>query len=254
MSTITANEGYTLNSVKVTMGESDITASVYADGAITISSVTGNIVITTNATEESNAELLHSWNLAGDTGTNGDGKAIYNDLTNNFELIVTSATVTGNDRYTTTGSNFLLGKADSFTLEFTVTPLHNYTRTMLITGVNNSMSNWGQYKTPPFTKGRFRLTRGENNNIDIKATYVAVDKDSAETSWTFLDGADLTMAINQASTVKVTYDASTKVGNLYLNGNLVATMNDDMMIDGLHFGQSTEHMLFGEIKLYRGIK
>lgn len=47
--TLTANEGYELESVVVTMGGLDVTNSVYADGNINISSVTGNIVITASA-------------------------------------------------------------------------------------------------------------------------------------------------------------------------------------------------------------
>lgn len=48
---INANDGYTLDSVIVTMGGVDITSSAYSDGQINISSVTGNIVITASASE-----------------------------------------------------------------------------------------------------------------------------------------------------------------------------------------------------------
>ena len=48
--TITAASGYELSSVVVTMGGVDITSTVYADGVITISAVTGNLVITATAT------------------------------------------------------------------------------------------------------------------------------------------------------------------------------------------------------------
>lgn len=46
---LTASDGYTLDTVTVTMGETDVTSSVYVDGVITISNVTGNIVITASA-------------------------------------------------------------------------------------------------------------------------------------------------------------------------------------------------------------
>ena len=49
--TITANDGYELSSVAVTMGGTDITSSAVSDGVINIASVTGNIVITASATE-----------------------------------------------------------------------------------------------------------------------------------------------------------------------------------------------------------
>jgi hypothetical protein len=44
--TITVTEGYTLDSVVVTMDGEDITADVYADGVVTIPEVTGTVVIT----------------------------------------------------------------------------------------------------------------------------------------------------------------------------------------------------------------
>lgn len=48
---ITANDGYEISSVKVTMGGTDITATAVSGGDINIASVTGNIVITAVATE-----------------------------------------------------------------------------------------------------------------------------------------------------------------------------------------------------------
>lgn len=50
--TITADEGYVLNTITVTMGGNDITSTVLNDNAITINSVTGNIVITAKAIED----------------------------------------------------------------------------------------------------------------------------------------------------------------------------------------------------------
>lgn len=43
---ITADNGYVVTSVTVTMGGTDVTSTVYANGTISIASVTGNIVIT----------------------------------------------------------------------------------------------------------------------------------------------------------------------------------------------------------------
>lgn len=52
--TITANTGYTLTggTVKVTMGGVDITATAYSGGKITITNVTGDIIITASAVAE----------------------------------------------------------------------------------------------------------------------------------------------------------------------------------------------------------
>jgi len=68
--TITTNSGYTLDSVIVTMGGTDITSTVYNNGTITISAVTGNIVITASATEDTEPTYKYSGNItnsAGDT-------------------------------------------------------------------------------------------------------------------------------------------------------------------------------------------
>ena len=48
--TISANSGYQLGTVTITMGGKDITNTAYSNGNISISNVTGNIVITANAT------------------------------------------------------------------------------------------------------------------------------------------------------------------------------------------------------------
>lgn len=48
--TLTAETGYTLGTVTVTMGGVNITSSVYSDGVVNIPSVTGNIVITATGT------------------------------------------------------------------------------------------------------------------------------------------------------------------------------------------------------------
>lgn len=47
--TVTPKNNYTLNSVTITMGGTDVTSKYYSDGKINISSVTGNLVITATA-------------------------------------------------------------------------------------------------------------------------------------------------------------------------------------------------------------
>jgi hypothetical protein len=49
--TITANSGYELESVNVTMGGADITSTAYSNGDVNISAVTGDLVITASATK-----------------------------------------------------------------------------------------------------------------------------------------------------------------------------------------------------------
>ena len=53
--TLTANSGFTLETVTVSMGGIDITSTAYSNGSISISSVTGNIVINATATKQASS-------------------------------------------------------------------------------------------------------------------------------------------------------------------------------------------------------
>ncbi len=73
--TLAANTGYEMSTVTVTMGGVDITSTSYSGGVVTISEVTGDIIITAVATE---IELPYT-NLI-PTATTTDGTTIYNDI------------------------------------------------------------------------------------------------------------------------------------------------------------------------------
>lgn len=60
---LTPEDGYALDSVTVTMGGSDITATAYGDGVVSIGAVTGNIVITATA-----AKVIVSTDLIAEYG------------------------------------------------------------------------------------------------------------------------------------------------------------------------------------------
>lgn len=51
LAALTADEGYELDTVEVTMGGTDVTETAYINGVINIASVSGDIVITATATE-----------------------------------------------------------------------------------------------------------------------------------------------------------------------------------------------------------
>ena len=55
--TITANEGYTLGNITITMGGIDISSVSVSNGVITINSVTGNVIITATATKNIDTSL-----------------------------------------------------------------------------------------------------------------------------------------------------------------------------------------------------
>lgn len=79
--TISANSGYELSSVVVTMGGTDISASAVSGGNISITNVTGNIVVTAVATEIHVADstnfcvpLGDGWISGGRCSSSGDNR------------------------------------------------------------------------------------------------------------------------------------------------------------------------------------
>lgn len=63
--TLTADAGYTLDSVTVTMGGVDVTSSVYNAGSINIAAVSGNIVITASASAAENFDRIGNPSIVG---------------------------------------------------------------------------------------------------------------------------------------------------------------------------------------------
>ncbi len=57
--TLTEDDGYELDTVTVTMGGTDVTATVYADGVVTIGAVSGDVVITATAVAVSAGEPIN---------------------------------------------------------------------------------------------------------------------------------------------------------------------------------------------------
>ena len=77
--TLTASTNYTINSVTVTMGGVDITATVYSSGTITIPSVTGNIVITATAVLAAQS-ITATYTQSGTVYTTDSLDSLKNDL------------------------------------------------------------------------------------------------------------------------------------------------------------------------------
>lgn len=105
--TITPDEGYTLTggTISVTMGGSDVTASVYADGVITIEAVTGDILISATAVAAESGdggELVLLKSITGDGASWVDTEFILEDSTHTMEL---SAKLADADKTTLMGSD-----------------------------------------------------------------------------------------------------------------------------------------------------
>lgn len=95
--TLTADTGYTLGTVTITMGGTDITSTAYSNGNISIASVTGDIVITAVATKivSYTNQVLISTDADGNV-YNGTGyKDGYRISSSGAEAALRSATATG---------------------------------------------------------------------------------------------------------------------------------------------------------------
>ena len=166
--TLTADAGYTLGDVTVTMGGTDITSTAYSNGVITISSVTGNIVITATATKNTTPEvtgLIHSYDMTNLTTV----ATVLEDLINDFNLDCVAVTEDDvNNKYYSCGSgttkkisknrnsNFLLGDTSKdFTLAIHLKAQDIYSTGNLHTGLTNAFNvTTTDY---PSTDGRFTI-------------------------------------------------------------------------------------------------
>lgn len=125
--TLSVGTDYALDTVKVTMGGVDITATAYANGVISIAEVTGNIVITATAKEN----YIPHWDIADRTAVTDMYKTA--DATKVFDRTkyywgvsasglvdyrkIASCTVNANDNVTFTGAAKQYGVGLPFHLE-----------------------------------------------------------------------------------------------------------------------------------------
>lgn len=92
--TITANSGYIINTIKVSMGGVDITSSAVSGNTINISEVTSNIVITASASQTQANTYTITNNLTNCTTDNSSASVLEGDSY--------LSTITANDEYTLT--------------------------------------------------------------------------------------------------------------------------------------------------------
>ena len=236
--TITADSNYTLDVVTVTMGESDITDSVYSDGVITISSVTGNIVITANATvtpvEPVTETLIHSYDIPS-SGT---------DLTNHFDL-TENAEWFNSER----NAELKLGRGDSFVLEFDFTRTNAYAATEMVNTGAGAIPHI-QTSAAPTRLGRIFI--GTDFCYPAEGGLFYVKGFTSEDDTTRIDKLTTTKTIkvNEKHNFRMTYDSSTKTSTYYIDGTDIGSISDfEIIIDGLN--TNIEHATVENLKLYK---
>ena len=156
--TITANDGYKLDSVTVTMGGTNITSSAYSNGTINISSVTGNIVITVNAVKD----IAYTNQVPISTDENGN---VYNGTGYKDGYRVRSGGAEGEAKSTVTG--FISAKAGDVMRLYCPTDGVFLTTTANGSAINvydSSKTNLGQMATNALY-GSFQNTSNKWENI-----------------------------------------------------------------------------------------
>ena len=168
--TITANSGYTLSDVNVTMGGADISSTAVSDGVITINSVTGNIVITATATTVISSNLVFQVNSASMNTAD-------NTLTDNIAGI--SATLTGNP--TVSGNQIAFTASDRFNFDIRSLSLTTSNRTLRVkftptslnTGFKNAfifgetVNSWNSATTVYICNDKLVMQHGSNSFANV---------------------------------------------------------------------------------------
>ena len=160
VATITPDSGYNLSTIKVTMGGTDITSSVVSGDTITISKVTGNIVITAKAIEQSTPpETLTISNIS--NITQNTKTSFYIEYTTNIAVVKHEVSWDGGHTFydktsevTSSGNNHKFlhddkANAGTYNMAIRVTTANGTTKTsnvFTVTLVDNSGLTFTQYK------------------------------------------------------------------------------------------------------------
>ena len=162
---LTANDGYGLESINITMGGTDITSSVYTDGVITISAVTGNIVITATASVVSDDKATYTVTNNLTNATNS------NSAINIKEGETYSATITPSSGYDLNSISVTMGENDITTeaISGSVITISNVTANIVIT-VTTTKKDEGELTTDTV------VGLSEFNSVSLNSDYYEVGK------------------------------------------------------------------------------
>ena len=253
--TITANDGYALDSVKVTMGGTDISASAVSGGTITIASVTGNIVITATATktetDSGEAVLVHSY-----LGTSIPEDNILVDQTGTFDLPL----ITGNNTFGANWDNsdgLAIETGDSISFKF-VNATRNTVYYSYGVGANTSgmigmhiaiAGNSDVGGRVGIDLGASPTGSGTFGDADVLCYYRTADKtnDSVYSGITWVNG--------ETHTVTLTVNATDNTMKVYVDGSLTGEkiMSSALRVDGLTVNVRPAYFPYDRLEVYRGI-
>lgn len=200
--TISANSGYTLGSITVTMGGTDITNSAVSGGVISISSVTGNIVITANATEQSSGgdDGLTITNITGGTFTTSDTVRI---------TYTTSDAVTKHE----------------FTMDYGNNAFTDGTARVTSDGNNHTMTFNAGDLSAGTKNGAIKVTDANGNTAIAQYTLV-ITENTAPTTYTITKNLTNCTCSNSATSISSgsSYSANISANSGYTLGSITVTM------------------------------
>ena len=257
--TITANDGYELSEVIVTMGAEDISASAVSGGEITIESVTGNIVITATATEVDSGEpvLVHSY-----IGTSVPEIGVLEDQTGSFDLKTNSTSVFFSNYDAENGSAFALSTGDSASFKF----VNAYRNTLYFSygcrmdtsgmqvwnvAVGGNFDNTGRIAVRPY--GEPEGVTGTFGDAMPQVLYRQDDDADGTEAETKLY-SNVTVPKGETHTITVTVNAADKSIKMYVDGTLAIdeVMTTEPQFDGLSVYVNND-CPFDRLEVYRGI-
>ena len=154
--TITANAGYVLDNVIITMGGIDITSSVYSDGVINIQEVTGDLVINVTAIIDDSVNYTNQIPIS----TDADGN-IYNGTGFKENTYISSGNDASKTGYYSSG---FIPCTVGDTLYFKNIGLQDGQDYHRIAFYDSNKTYKGTYKTSTSTMNG--LTYGEDGNIE----------------------------------------------------------------------------------------
>lgn len=181
--TISANSGYELSSVKVTMGGTDVSASAVSGGNISIANVTGNIVITAVA-EEVTVEIVNQIPLSTDT----DG-TIYNGIGYKTPARISSSGTIKSDVAGVSATGFIPAKKGNKV----------YLKGMYVEGDNTGYTQIRQYKADKSVIGTLVAPASYTDEGNGVYSYTITDEDAAYirvSVYKVMDGSEI-VTINQ---------------------------------------------------------
>lgn len=214
VATITPDSGYNLLTIEVTMGGTDITSSAVSGDTVTISEVTGNIVITAKAIEQSTPpETLTISNIADITQT--EKTEFYIQYTTNIAVVKHEISWDGGNTFydktsdvTASGTTYKFkhddkANAGTYNMAIRVTTAKGTTKTsnvFTVTLVDNSGLTFTQYK---------KLDNGVVTDTTDGKYYSTVDKIAVTPSGKY------TLDLNPVSYVCVCFynSSDTYLGN-----------------------------------------